>query len=78
MYWCMDFIKEIAESYTKVIKFNEFKKTIQNIKTAIDSIDITKEDYKKLDSLTALLGVMYTLGQYASDKTKFDISPILL
>ena len=73
MYWCMDYLKEIAESYTKVLKFNEFKKTIQNIKAVVDSIEITKEDYKKLGSLTALLNVMYTLGQYASDKTTFDM-----
>ena len=73
MYWCMDFMKEIAESYTKVLKFNEFKKTIQNIKSVIDSIEISKEDYKKLGALTALLNTMYTLGQYASDKTTFDI-----
>ena len=38
----MDFMKEIAESYTKVLKFNEFKKTIQNIKAVVDSIEITK------------------------------------
>jgi len=73
MYWCMDFMKEIAESYTKVLKFNEFKKTIQNIKSVIDSIEISKEDYKKLGALTALLNTMYTLGQYASDKTTFDM-----
>ena len=73
MYCCMNYLKEIAESYTKVLKFNEFKKTIQNIKAVVDSIEITKEDYKKLGSLTALLNVMYTLGQYASDKTDFDI-----
>ena len=72
MYWCTNFIKEIAESYDKVLKFNEFKKTIQNIKSAIDSIDISKEDYKKLDSLAALLDVMYALGKYTSDSTTFD------
>ena len=74
MYWCTDFIKEIAESFDKVLKFDEFKKTIQNIKSAVDSIDISKEDYRKLDSLTTLLSVMYALGQYASDSTTFDIN----
>ena len=74
MYWCTNFIKEIAKSYDKVLKFDEFKKTIQNIKSAVDSINISKEDYKKLDSLTTLLGVMYALGQYASDSTTFDIN----
>ena len=74
MYWCTDFIKEIAESFDKVLKFDEFKKTIQNIKSSVDSINISKEDYKKLDSLTTLLGVMYALGQYASDSTTFDIN----
>ena len=74
MYWCTDFIKEIAKSFNKVLKFDEFKKTIQNIKSAVDSINISKEDYKKLDSLTTLLGVMYALGQYASDSTTFDIN----
>ena len=74
MYWCTNFIKEIAESYDKVLTFDEFKNTIQNIKSAVDSIDISKEDYKKLDSLVALLNVMYTLGQYASDSTTFDVN----
>ena len=74
MYWCTDFIKEIAESYDKVLTFDEFKNTIQNIKSAVDSIDISKEDYTKLDSLAALLNVMYALGQYASDSTTFDIN----
>ena len=74
MYWCTDFIKEIAKSFNKVLKFDEFKKTIQNIKSAVDSINISKEDYKKLDSLTTLLGVMYALGQYASDSTTFEIN----
>ena len=74
MYWCTNFIKEIAKSYDKVLKFDEFKKTIQNIKSAVDSINISKEDYSKLDSLTTLLSVMYALGQYASDSTTFDIN----
>ena len=74
MYWCTDFIKEIAESFDKVLKFDEFKKTIQNIKSAVDSINISKEDYTKLDSLATLLDVMYALGQYASDSTAFDIN----
>ena len=74
MYWCTDFIKEIAESFDKVLKFDEFKKTIQNIKSAVDSINISKEDYTKLDSLNTLLGVIYALGQYASDSTTFDVN----
>ena len=74
MYWCTDFIKEIAKSFNKVLKFDEFKKTIQNIKSAVDSINISKEDYTKLDSLATLLDVMYALGQYASDSTTFDIN----
>ena len=74
MYWCTNFIKEIAKSYDKVLKFDEFKKTIQNIKSVVDSINISKEDYTKLDSLATLLDVMYALGQYASDSTAFDIN----
>ena len=74
MYWCTDFIKEIAKSFNKVLKFDEFKNTIQNIKSAVDSINISKEDYTKLDSLATLLDVMYVLGQYASDSTAFDIN----
>lgn len=72
MYWCMNYVKEIANSYRKEYKFDEFKKTIQNINSVVESIKVKKEDTNKIKALISLLSTMYTLGQYASNKTTFD------